>query len=266
MTKAHGAHKGATGSFPVAPKEFFRFVQPASAKPVYGDEVGIPVRELANARLFQQLSRDAVSAILGLASSRRVAANSIIFQQEASADRLYMVRTGQVRYFYLTQDGKKLILTWVRAGEIFGINAVMPARSTYLVSAETRHDSELLIWEKDVIRGLAIRYPVLWENVMQTTSDYLAFYIATHVGLVSHTARERVADLLITLAMRLGHAGPDGIELEITNQELANTANVTHFTVSRFLRDWQEQRILAKRRGGLVIHSPSQLLLASQVA
>jgi len=271
MTKAQGAHKSVTSSFPVAPKKFLRFAQPAftkptPAKPVDGDKAGIPVGELAGARLFQQLSRDAVSTILGLASSRRFAANSIIFQQESSADRLYMVRTGQARYFYLTQHGKKLILTWVRAGEIFGINALMPAHTSYLVSAETLHASELLIWEKNVIRGLAIQYPALWENVMQTTSDYLAFYIATHLGLVSHAARARVADLLITLATRLGHAGPDGIELEITNQELADTANVTHFTVSRFLRKWQQQRILAKRRGGVVIHSPSQLLLASQAA
>jgi len=106
----------------------------------------------------------------------------------------------------------------------------------------------------------------LWENIMQTTSDYLAFYIATHIGLVGHTARERVADLLMTLAMRLGHAGRDGIELQITNQELADTANVTHFTISRVLREWQLQSILEKRRGGVVIHSPSQLLRASQAA
>lgn len=266
MTKANGAHRSERNSLPVAQKKLFRFAHAGSAKTDSSPGAGIPARELAHARLFQQLSVEAVSTILALASASRFPANSNIFLQEASADRLYMVKSGQARYFYLTPGGKKLILTWLRPGEIFGINSVMPASSSYLVSAETLHESELLIWEKDVFRGLAARYPGLWQNIMQTTSDYLAFYIATHVGLISHTARERVADLLITLAMRLGRAGREGIELEITNQELADTANVTHFTVSRFLREWQQRSILEKRRGGVVIHSPSQLLKASQTA
>jgi len=266
MANAHGAQKSEKPSFPVARKKLFHFPQPASVKTTSDTDPEILVRELAHARLFQHLSLDAISTVVALASASPFAANSIIFQQESSAHRLYMVRTGQARYFYLTETGKKLILTWLRPGEIFGINAVMPSSSSYLVSAETIHGSELLMWEKDVIRGLATRFPVLWENIMHSTMDYLAFYIATHIALASHTARERVADLLITLAMRLGRAGSDGIELQITNQELADTANVTHFTVSRCLREWEQQSILEKRRGGVVIHSPSELLKASQAA
>jgi CRP-like cAMP-binding protein len=50
------------------------------------------------------------------------------------------------------------------------------------------------------------------------------------------------------------------MEVEVTNEELANTAAVTPFTASRLLSEWHRSGVIVKKRGKIVICRPEQLL------
>lgn len=71
-----------------------------------------------------------------------------------------------------------------------------------------------------------------------------------------------MAQALGNLAKGMGHWGREGIELDIRNEELAHEANITIFTASRLLSEWQRKGILTKRRGKIVLHSPETLMLS----
>ena len=75
--------------------------------------------------------------------------------------------------------------------------------------------------------------------------DYLVAYRAMHVSLTCHTARQRLATVLVNLASGIGQEVPGGIELDVNNEELANEANVTLFTASRLV-----ERVATQRHGG----------------
>jgi CRP-like cAMP-binding protein len=47
--------------------------------------------------------------------------------------------------------------------------------------------------------------------------------------------------------------------LHITNEELANAANVTQFAASRLISGWQRNRALIKRRGNILVLSLERL-------
>jgi CRP-like cAMP-binding protein len=136
----------------------------------------------------------------------------------------------------------------------------LQARSIdYLVSTETVRESTMLIWDKHTIRRLAMRYPRLLENAIQLASEYLSFYVATHMALICHTASQRLAFVLSNLAHGIGHVLPNGIELDVSNEELAQAANITHFTASRLLSQWHRKGILFKRRGKILLQSLANL-------
>jgi len=59
----------------------------------------------------------------------------------------------------------------------------------------------------------------------------------------------------------MGQEVPGGFALQITNDELAHAANVTPFTVSRLLSQWQRDRALVKGRGQVLVRSPEWLSL-----
>jgi len=55
-------------------------------------------------------------------------------------------------------------LLWLVPGEIFGGASLLAKPSAFLVSTETVRDSCVLVWERKTIRGLATRYPKLFET------------------------------------------------------------------------------------------------------
>jgi CRP-like cAMP-binding protein len=192
---------------------------------------------------------------------RRFGANSIVTNQGDPADYFFLLTKGCARYFFNTEEGRKVLLFWFTPGEIFGGRALLAEPSSYLLSVETVKDSCALVWHRPVIRDLVARHRMLQENALSIASDYFTWFHASHMALVSHGARQRLARVLTTLAAGIGHKVPDGIELEITNEELANAANVTPFTASRLLSEWQRDGAVRKRRGSIVLRSPQRLLL-----
>jgi CRP-like cAMP-binding protein len=119
----------------------------------------------------------------------------------------------------------------------------------------------VLVWDGPTIRGLARRFPQLLENAIVSAIDYLSWYIAAHAALCSQTARQRLASILLGYTISIGQKVSGGVEFDITNEELANAANITPYTASRILSDWQRTGAILKRRGTIFVRSTERLFL-----
>jgi CRP-like cAMP-binding protein len=212
-------------------------------------------------RFLQGLEKPELESILTPASDRWLLANSVVQNQGEPASRLFLLTSGRARYFYITEDGRKILFLWLRPGDIFGGGALLTEPLTFLVNVETVRDSRMLVWDRTTIRSLTARYPKLRENALSIAYDFFTYYVATHAALVSNSARERLARILVNFANGIGHEVPGGLQLEITNEDLANEANVTVFTASRLLSEWQRNGAIRKSRGKIVLLSPERLSL-----
>ena len=214
-----------------------------------------------NIELLRGLKRQEVDLILAAARVRRVPAKSVMTYQGEPADHLLLLSKGRARYFFETPSGKKLILIWITPGHAFGGAALVRRASTYLLSTETVRDSVVLIWDGPTIRGFARRFPQLLENAIVSAMDYLSWYIAAHSALCSQTARQRLASVLLGYTSSMGQRISGGIEFDITNEELANAANITPYTTSRILSEWRRTGAIRKLRGKIVVRSTERLFL-----
>jgi len=214
-----------------------------------------------NIELLRGLNPHESDLILAAARPRRFPAKSVMTYQDEPADHLLLLWKGRARYFYETPNDKKLILKWIAPGHIFGGAALLSRPCTYLVSTEAVRDSIVLEWNGSTIRGLARRFPQLLENAHCIDMEYLSWYVAAHAALTSQSARERLASVLFGLAKSVGQKVSGGVELDVTNEELANSANITHYTASRFMSEWQRSGAIRKRRGKIVLRSPERLFL-----
>jgi len=198
--------------------------------------------------------------ILASASHRKFSATAAVTNQGDPADRMFLLVKGSARHFFITPEGKRVYLQWLVAGEVFGAMALLPKFSLFLVSTEVAKDTRVLVWQRDRIRALAERYPRLLDNGLTIASDYLSWYVASHLSLICDDARRRLAHVLISLSSGLGQPCADGVLLEITNEQLANTANITVFTVSRLVNEWQRKGVLSKKRGSILLRSMAKLV------
>jgi CRP-like cAMP-binding protein len=210
------------------------------------------------------VSEAELNLVLSAANHRQFRASSVIINQDDSALRFFMLTSGHGRHFVITDEGRKIILQWLTAGRIFGGAALISNPMRYLLSTELVSDSCALVWERQTIRSLAMRYPKLLDNALSlAATEQIPWLISAHVSLSSEDAPGRVAHLLESLASAIGTATASGVEMTITNEDLAEGANVTPFTVSRCLSDWQSAGIVTKRRGKILLRRPELLLAAA---
>jgi CRP-like cAMP-binding protein len=215
-----------------------------------------------NVELLRGLSRREMDLVLSSAKRRRFPAKSVITYQGEPADRLLLLRQGRARYFFETPHGKKLILRWIAPGDVLGGAALISRPSEYIVSTEAVTDSTVLVWDGATVRDLARQFPRILENALYLAADYISWYVAAHAALTSKTARERLAHVLVELAPNLGQRTSGGeIELDVTNEELANSANISPYTTSRTISKWQKSGVLRKRRGKILLRSAESLFL-----
>jgi len=212
-------------------------------------------------RFVEGLSPSAREAILNAATVRRFPAKSVVVEQGRLGNHLFLLTAGRARHFFVTETGHKILLNWLVPGDIFGAYAGFVTPVPSLFAAETVKDCSVLAWDRATVRDMVAKYPRVLDNGLLIAADYLTWFLAAHEALTCHPARQRLAQVLVTLAKGIGQKVSDGLELDVTNEELAYSSNVNLFTVSRYMSQWQRQGVMRKSRGKILLLSPERLLV-----
>jgi CRP-like cAMP-binding protein len=221
-------------------------------------DVAATLRE-AKPRFLEGLAPHEIGAIVAAGTKRQFKARALIANEGDPAEHLVLMLNGSARNFCMSPQGEKIVIRWIRAGEVANGAALLSMPVEYLVSTEAVRDGSLLMWNRAAIRSLAGAYPRLMENALLVAYDYMVLYKTLHIAASCQTATQRLAQVLGSLAKGMGKRGPRGIELHVRNEELANEANVTIFTVSRLLGEWQRKGLLVKSRGKVLVRLPEEL-------
>lgn len=223
-------------------------------------DLAVRLAEL-NSRFLEGLSTSEISAIAATGTRKKFSARTVLTNQGAPPDHVFLLLSGRARFFTMTPSGNKVILLWIAPGEITGAAALLSQPRNYIVSTEAVEAGSALVWDRTTARQLVRRFPRLLDNALLMAFDFVVGYRAAHISVLCHSARERLAHVLLNLASDMGKVVDGGLELNVRNEELANEANVTLFTASRLLNEWQRMGILEKQRGRVLLRSPERLPL-----
>ena len=210
--------------------------------------------------LLKGLKPSEIEVVLAAATRRSISANQVIYREGDRATHLFLLVTGRAARYKLTHEGRKLFLGWVGPGDIFGFLALQTDPAPLLATVQAVSEGYVLVWDPASARALARRIPRLYENFYSAMTYYLASLIDVLVARASQTAEQRLARMLVESAHQIGRARRDGIECDLTNEQLAEMADVSVFTASRQLSEWQRRGLLAKSRGKILLRSPERLV------
>jgi CRP-like cAMP-binding protein len=212
-------------------------------------------------RLLDGLVPEARRAIVSKALRRAFQSSQVLCRAGDPADRLFVLRTGRVRFFRLSGTGREVVMGILGPGDVFGLGSMLVARMDYIGTAQALERGEVFFWTRDVIQRLADEYPRLAGNALHVALTYLARFAARHERLLSNSAEQRLAHALMRLGSRGGVPSASTVEVRIKNEELASLADVSPFTASRLLKDWERGGAVSKSRGAVQIICPEKLLL-----
>jgi CRP/FNR family transcriptional regulator, nitrogen oxide reductase regulator len=212
-----------------------------------------------HSRLLQGLTPSEIGAVLALAKQQRISPNEVLRNEGDTAIHLSLMVRGFAAFYKITADGRKLFLRWIAPGDAFGLAALLQIQQPYLMSVHAMSEGRLFAWDRMSAQALASQIPRLRENAYTIVGDYLASLIDALAARASLNAQQRIARVLVESARQTGRAGSRDIELALTNEQVAQMADVTLFTVSRQLNKWQSQGILKKGRRKILLRAPNRL-------
>jgi CRP-like cAMP-binding protein len=218
-----------------------------------------PEELLARSELFHGLNQSALHAFLQIAASRTYSAREFLARQGERATQLSLVISGLGKFCDTTSEGDQLILGWLREGEVCGLGALLGYSTTYMLSAQAMKDCQVLQWSSPTLRDMVSYYPGLITNALKIGMASTGIALERLRLMATESVERRLAVLVTESAEQIGRRTSLGFELSLGDQELAEVAGTSLFSVSRVLQHWERRGYLTKSRGRILIHNGSNL-------
>lgn len=220
---------------------------------------------LRESALLAGLDAASLEAILASSARLEVPDGGFFFMEGDPADRLFILLDGKVKLSQVTPDGQQVIHGYIAPGREFGLVAVL-ANMAYPVSAQAVGPSHALALPQAEARRLVAQAPQLALNAMAIMARQIGDYQSRIRELATQRVEQRIARALLRLARQTGRKVESGvlIDLPITRQDLAEMVGATLYTVSRTLKAWEAQGLVASKRGAILIRYPHGLVAIAE--
>ncbi len=185
---------------------------------------------------------------------RNIKKKQVIYYEGDQPAGLYLILTGRVKTYKLSEDGRELLTAIYGPEEYFGVNALLMTDS-YHESAEAVEDTSLCMLPKDTVEQLIHNYPEVGMEFIKILSNNLKEKEEQLLQLAYHSVRKRMAQVLL----RLAGAEAEGSILKISRDDLAAMAGMATETVSRTLSDFKDEGLIEKKGSQIVILNAKKL-------
>jgi CRP-like cAMP-binding protein/CheY-like chemotaxis protein len=175
---------------------------------------------------------------------RTIKKKQIIYYEGDTVSGIYLVLSGKIKTFKLSEDGRELLTGMYSADEYFGIPALL-LNEPYSETAEALEDTAVCQLPKEMLEELLNRYPDVARQFIHILSNNLIAKEEQLLQLAYHSVRKRMAEVLIRLCRQEKQEGQ--ITLRISRDNLAAMAGMATETVSRILSDFKDEGLIERK-------------------
>jgi CRP/FNR family transcriptional regulator, cyclic AMP receptor protein len=209
-------------------------------------------------RLFRGLPPATIQQIAALSIRRSYSHGAIVFSQGDPGDALYGVITGKIRISASSPDGKEMFLNIMEPGDTFGEIALLDGHPRTATASATAPADLIIIMRNDFLHLLQ-REAELVSHLLQL----LCQRIRWTSGLAEETALlgvpARLAQRLLSLGALHGRETPNGVQLTISQEDVARFLGLSRQVVNQYLQSWKASRWVDLGRGKITIVAENAL-------
>ncbi len=192
---------------------------------------------------------------------KRFKANEMIFMENDKEGCLYYIGTGLVKLSMFSNEGKEKTLFILPRGQFFGEVALGDSHE-YAVNAETLTETVTYAIGYKEMRELMIETPDLALELLKMMSEKMRLITQQVKDIVFYDITGRLASQIYTFYEQFGKQTEGGIliDLILTHQEIANLLGASRVTVTKTLKQFQEEGLIEIVNRKIVIIDLSQLM------
>ena len=184
----------------------------------------------------------------------------ILFHEGDVAQKCYLVVKGGLKLAKLNEQGKKIIIRYIRPTELIAEVAVLKEKK-YPVTAEALKKTEVISWDKRTMLRLMRRYPDIAINMLERIFKRIEDVQFRYLELASKPVEQRIARTLTRLMRQYGKKTKEGVRIDIpiSRQNIAEFCGASHYTVSRTLSLWGKRGWIISGREQIAITEPREI-------
>lgn len=215
--------------------------------------------ELALMPHFRGLSADLLERLAAGSRVLQLSCEERLFSQGEPARGFFFVRTGAVRLFRETADGREQVLQTVHAGRSFAEAALLDLGRFPVHARAIEEPTEVIEVGASTFMRLFREDARLAAAMVSSLSMWLHSLVERVEELQIASAPARLARYLLRLSAR-----EDGqhllVRLPMAKKDLAAHLAIVPETLSRLLRRWQDQGLIEQRGKDLALLDPRVLI------
>jgi CRP/FNR family transcriptional regulator len=197
---------------------------------------------LANIQLWRGLPQDQLDALAKIAIAKTYPKGEIIFEDGDEGRGFFVVRSGRVKVYKLSTDGKEQILHFFGDGEHF---AEVPAfdGQCFPASAATVEKSELLFFPRTDFLALLEQHPTLAIAMLAVCARHLRRMAQIIENLSFKEVPGRLAGYLLYLSDR--NSSGEEVVLDMSKAQLAAFLGTIPETLSRVFAKMSQDGLIS---------------------
>jgi CRP-like cAMP-binding protein len=208
--------------------------------------------------LFGGLSGDALDSLMALGRTRRCRRGEHLFLQGDPGSALHLILSGEVRITANGPEGQELHLNTLGSGEVMGEIALIDGGPRTATATMTRDGLVFCIERGDFV-ALLDRQPGIMKELLELLCQRVRWTSSLLEDAAFLSNEARLAKRLLAIAGVSGVEVAEGLEIRISQADLASYLNLTRQLVNQLLQRLRKDRVLDIGRGRLVLRNLDEL-------
>lgn len=204
---------------------------------------------------WERLSEDEKKLLLENTAEVSYSAGENIHSGNEDCIGLLLVKTGQLRAYILSEDGKEFTLFRLGPGGVCALSASCLLKSiTFDTYVDADTDCQLLLVNSIALARLQNKNVYVENFALKTVTEKFSLVINALEKMLFQNLDERVAGFLLEEADRL-----QSNSIQLTHEQIAKYMGTAREVISRTLKQFEKNGDVKLHRGGLEIVDKQRL-------
>lgn len=174
---------------------------------------------------------------------------------------LYCIATGKIKVTKTGSDGKESIVRIAGPGDVLGHRSLF-SKENYSATATVIDDASICFLDKNYIYSALKSEPSIAINLIEKLSKDMGKSENRNASMSQKSARERLAELLVTFKVNYGvqEGNKTKLDIKLSRDEIASLIGTAHETIIRLMSEFKDEQILEEHGKIIYIVNEEKLI------
>lgn len=214
--------------------------------------------QLKSIPYFQDLDAQALEGLRAHAFEVRLQKGHVLFTEGEPAQAMYVIRSGKVKIFKLSPDGREQVLRIAEAGDCFN---EVPIFDDGPNPANAQAVEPAALWgiRREEMRRLVEEHPAIAIGFLKAFAGKLRYFTRKVEDLSFRSVTSRVAKFLLEMAEDDGRGGLR-LKQQFTQQEIASVVGTAREMIGRAFKALEKEGAIKLDRHQVIIVSRTAMI------